>query len=96
MATAPRKSADDRSNMNKIYRPIAGYVGNVIKEVKDNARAYSKAIDLQDKIRNYPPSKRPALKAEATVNSKKVTAERGQLLGAVLQGRRYDNKGKQR
>ena len=29
-----RNSADDRSNMNKIYKPIAGYVGNVVKEYR--------------------------------------------------------------
>jgi hypothetical protein len=91
-----RKAADDRSNMNKIYKPIAGYVGNVFKEVKDNAKAYSRAIDLQDKIRNYPPDKRAALKAAATANDKKVTAERGQLIGAIVKGARYDSKGKRR
>jgi hypothetical protein len=91
-----RKAADDRSNMNKIYKPIAGYVGNVVKEVKDNAKAFSRAIDLQDKIRNYPPTKRPALKAAATANDKKVTAERGQLIGAIVKGARYDEKGKRK
>lgn len=91
-----RRAADDRSNMNSIYKPIADYVGNVVKEVKDNAKAFSRAIDLQDKIRNYPPEKRAALKAAATVNSKKVTAERGQLIGAIVKGARYDSKGKRR
>jgi hypothetical protein len=91
-----RKAADDRSNMNKIYKPIAGYVGNVVKEVKDNAKAFSRAIDLQDKIRNYPPTKRPALKAAATANDKKITAERGQLIGAIVKGARYDEKGKRK
>jgi hypothetical protein len=86
---ADRKSADDRSNMNKIYKPIAGYVGNVVKEVKDNARTWSKGVDLQDKIRTYPPSKRPALKKQATANSKQAVAERGQLVGAILKGKRY-------
>jgi hypothetical protein len=29
-----RKSADDRSNMNNIYKPIAGYVSNVVSAYK--------------------------------------------------------------
>ena len=94
--TGTRRTGDDRSNMNKIYKPIAGYIGNVVKEVKDNAKVFSRAIDLQDKIRNYPPTKRPALKASATANSKKVTAERGQLIGAIIKGARYDEKGKRK
>jgi len=94
--TGTRRTGDDRSNMNKIYKPIAGYVGNVVKEVKDNAKVFSRAIDLQDKIRNYPPAKRAALKAAATANDKKVTAERGQLIGAIVKGARYDSKGKRR
>ena len=91
-----RNSAEDRSNMNKIYKPIAGYIGNVVKEVKDNARTWSTGVDLADKIRNYPPSKRPALQAQATANSKKATAEAGQLAGAILKGARYDSNGKRK
>ena len=90
-----RSSAEDRSNMNKIYKPIAGYVGNVVKEIKDNAKTWSKSVDLQDKIRTYPPSKRPALQAQAAANSKKSDAEQGQLIGALI-GRRYDEKGKRK
>ena len=64
-----RKSAEDRSNMNKLYKPIAGYVGNVVKEYRQwnnqgNAPARNDAV--------------------------------GQFYGALLKGRRYDDKtGKQ-
>jgi len=38
-----RKSAEDRSNMNKIYRPIAGYINNVVKESKEFGAEFKKA-----------------------------------------------------
>ena len=88
-----RSSADDRSNMNKLYRPIANYASNVVKEIKDNVSTWSQGQELGYKIRTYPESKRPALKAQATANDKKATAERGQLAGAIFKGARYDNKG---
>ena len=66
---ADRKSADDRSNMNSIYKPIAGYVGNVVKEYR------------QWNNQTNAPARGPAT---------------GQFYGALLQGRRYDDKtGKQ-
>lgn len=66
---ADRKSADDRSNMNKIYKPIAGYVANVVKEY----RQWDGQVNA--------PARGPAT---------------GQFYGALLQGRRYDDKtGKQ-
>jgi len=64
-----RNSAEDRSNMNKIYKPIAGYVGNVVKEYR------------QWNNQTNAPARGPAT---------------GQFYGALLQGRRYDDKtGKQ-
>jgi hypothetical protein len=38
-----RKSAEDRSNINKLYKPIAGYVGNVVKESKEFSSEFKKA-----------------------------------------------------
>jgi len=60
-----RRAADDRSNMNKIYKPIAGYVGNVIKEYSQ----WNNQVNA--------PARGPAT---------------GQFYGALLQGRRYDDK----
>lgn len=90
-----RKSAEDRSNMNSVYKPVAGYVGNVAKEVKDNVKTWKQGLDIADRIRTYPASKRPALKAAAEANAKKAVAERGQLAGSLI-GRRYDEKGKRK
>lgn len=90
---ADRNSAVDRSNMNKIYKPIAGYFGNVVKEGKEAVKAYSQSLDATDKAKNFPPAQRPALKAAASAAGKKAEAERGQFLGSLI-GKRYDNKGK--
>ena len=89
---ADRKSAEDRSNMNKIYKPIAGYFGNVVKEGKEAVKAYSQSLDATDKAKNFPPAQRPALKAAASAAGKKAEAERGQFLGSLI-GKRYDSKG---
>jgi hypothetical protein len=90
-----RKSASDRSFMDKIYRPVAGYVGNVVKEGSEAAKAWSRSVDANDKAKNYPPAKRPALNAAASAAGKKAEAERGQFLGSLV-GKRYDSKGKRR
>jgi hypothetical protein len=89
---ADRNSAVDRSNMNKIYKPIAGYFGNVVKEGKEAVKAYSQSLDATDKAKNFPPAQRPALKAAASAAGKKAEAERGQFLGSLV-GKRYDSKG---
>lgn len=94
MATT-RKSADDRSFMGKIYKPVAGYVSNVVKEGSQAAKAFSQSLDAIDKAKNYPPSQRPALKKAASAAGKKAEAERGQFLGSLV-GKRYDSKGKRR
>jgi hypothetical protein len=88
-----RTSATDRSNMNKIYKPIAGYVGNVVKEVKDTARAASNAFDKADK-KGY--ESKYGNKVNAKIGKSDVKAQAGQLAGAVLQARRYDAQGKQK
>jgi hypothetical protein len=90
-----RKSADDRSFMDKVYKPVAGYFSNVAKEGAEAARAWSQSVDAKDRAQNYPPSQRPALKKAASAAGKKAEAERGQFLGSLI-GNRYDNKGKRR
>ena len=90
-----RKSADDRSFMDKIYKPVAGYVSNVVKEGSQAAKAYGQSLDAIDKARNFPPSKRPALNKAASAAGKKAEAERGQFFGSLI-GKRYDSKGKRR
>jgi hypothetical protein len=83
-----RRSGDDRSNMNKIYKPIAGYVGNVVKEVGEAGSAWKKAFDASADIR-------PGANARARAANKNQDAQMGQALGAILQGRRYDKSGTQ-
>jgi hypothetical protein len=83
---ADRKSADDRSNINKIYKPVASYFGNVVKEVKDFGTAYKKATDASGDIR-------PGADARAAKANKNYDAAKGQLGGALI-GKRYDSKGR--
>lgn len=83
-----RRAADDRSNMNKVYRPIAGYVGNVAKEVGEFGSAWKKAFNASADVR-------PGANARARAANKNQDAQMGQALGAILQGRRYTDSGKQ-
>ena len=90
-----RTSANDRSFMDKVYKPVAGYFSNIAKEGSEAARAWSQAVDAKDRAQNYPPEKRPALKQAASAAGKKAEAERGQFLGSLI-GNRYDSKGKRK
>jgi len=83
---ADRKSAEDRSNMNAIYKPVSGYFGNIIKEVKDFGSAYKKYSDARGDIR-------PGADARAVQAGKNYDAAKGQLGGALI-GKRYDSKGR--
>jgi hypothetical protein len=65
------------------------YLGNAIKEVKEYGKAYKKADKASLSVT-------PGANARARSANANERAQRGQALGAVLQGRRYDNKtGKQ-
>lgn len=83
-----RKTGDDRSNMNKLYKPIAGYFGNAAKEVGEFGSAWKKAFNASADIK-------PGANARARSANKNQDAQMGQALGAILQGRRYDKSGKQ-
>lgn len=63
------------------------YLGNVAKEVKQTAKSASNAVD------KYLNGNR-ALPKGIKIGPSNVKAEAGQLAGAILQGRRYDSKGK--
>jgi len=95
--TGTRRAGDDRSNMNSIYKPIAGYIGNVVKEGRQAVKAWSNTVDASDKAKfgTAPGAAKQAAKRAASVASKKQQAEQGQFLGALLQGRRYNKSGKQ-
>ena len=64
------------------------YAGNIIKEVKQTAKRVSNAVDKMDK-KAY--EARYGRKLPA-VGSSRIKSQVGQLAGAILQGRRYDDK----
>jgi len=65
-----------------------GYVKNVVKEVKDNVKAYQRTGEMSNRVG-------PGTDEAANRLRRKEDKEFGQLMGAVLQGRRYDANGKQ-
>jgi hypothetical protein len=93
-----RRAADDRSNMNKIYKPIAGYVGNVVKETGQYAKAVVKDILDADRAQNTPrfPGNGKAPVMDRKPKDNKAKAEFGQAVGAIVKGARYDSKGKRK
>ena len=91
-------SAPDRA-FNPL-RSVGGYISNAAKEVKEYGQAVGRKIGLQMDARSYPPASaglggptREQKGIEANAASKAQDKAFGQLAGAVLQGRRYDNKG---
>ena len=71
----------------------SSYVGNVAKEVKQTVQRVSNAFDKADKAAY---EKKYGRKLPNKIGSSNIKEQVGQLAGAVLQGRRYDDKtGKQ-
>ena len=84
-----RKSAGDHSNMTSVFKPVVSYAKTVGSAVADFGSAWKKANNASADIR-------PGANARARAANKNYDAEKGQLMGAILQGRKYDNKtGKQ-
>lgn len=72
------------------------YAKNLAKETKQFAKAWSQALDASDMAKYTAPQNRSIAKKQASVAAKKYDAAKGQLAGALLQGRRYsDTTGKQ-
>jgi len=80
-----RNSAGDHSNMSSVYKPIVSYAKTVAGAAVDFGKAYKDAFNKAADVR-------PGANARARAANKRQTAEQGQLLGAILQGRKYDNK----
>jgi hypothetical protein len=82
---------------------MASYLENLMKEAKEFNRARNKTSENSYKGSTYPPNDmannakgREYYRAQASASRKEQDAQFGQLLGALVQGRRYDNKtGKQ-
>ena len=68
---------------------LGAYAGNVVNEAKDFSKAWSKANQLSNEVG-------PGTDTAAERARKQQDAEFGQLVGALIQGRRYDKKGRQR
>jgi len=85
--THTRNSAGDHSNMTSVFKPVVSYAKTVGSAFADFGRAYKKAVDASGDIM-------PGANARARAANKNYDAEKGQLMGAILQGRKYDNKTK--
>ena len=84
-----RNSAGDHSNMTSVFKPVVSYAKTVGSAFADFGRAYKRAVDASGDIM-------PGANARARAANKNYDAEKGQLMGAILQGRKYNNKtGKQ-
>ena len=92
---ADRNSAEDRSKMNVLYRPV-GYFTNAIKETGQYAKAAVKDILDADAAKNTPRQTSKGVVMGGKSKDNKAKAEFGQAMGAILQGRRYDKNGKQK
>lgn len=87
--THTRNSAGDHSNMTSVFKPVVSYAKTVGSAFADFGRAYKKAVDASGDIM-------PGANARARAANKNYDAEKGQLAGAIFQGRKYNNKtGKQ-
>lgn len=84
MATT-RTTAGDHSNMTSVFRPVVSYAKTVGSAVSDFVRAHHRAVDAG--LDNT-----PGANARARAANKYYDAEKGQLVGAILRGRNYDNK----
>lgn len=71
------------------------YLDNLKKELSDRSKASSEFSKANYEARyGVMGIKQPGSQARASQASKNLTKATGQLLGAVLQGRRYDDKGR--
>lgn len=68
---------------------VGAYLGNIGKEAGDFGRSWKKTDELQNEVG-------PGTDTAATKSRLQQDKEFGQLLGAIAQGRRYDNKGRRR
>jgi hypothetical protein len=84
-----RNSAGDHSNMSSVYKPIISYAKTVAGAAADFGSAWKDAF-------NKGADPTPGADARARAANARFDAEKGQLVGAILQGRKYNNKtGKQ-
>ena len=85
------KPTDKLKGWNPVEQ-IAGYAKNVAKELGQTVQSVAKTTGAQIDTRSYPPEKRAEMSAKADAASKAQDKAVKQLAGAILQGRRYDDK----
>ena len=88
---ADRKSFYDTKRYNPIQKAsstVGSYFKNVGKEAKDFVRTWSQGVDANSMVG-------PGTDKKASELRVQQDKELGQLVGAVVQGRRYDKKGNQ-
>jgi hypothetical protein len=78
---------------------MASYLENLMNEAKDYKRAKNKTSEYSYKGSTYPPNDiaqnakgREYYRAKASAARDFQDAQFGQMIGALVQGRRYDNK----
>ena len=87
--THTRNSAGNHSNMTSVFKPVVSYAKTVAGAAVDFGSAWKDAF-------NKSADPTPGANARARRANKRQNEEQGQFLGAILQGRKYDNKtGKQ-
>jgi len=82
---------------------MAGYLENLMKEAKDFKKASNRRSEASYKGDTYPPNDMAAggkgreyYQSQANTARQNQDAQFGQMIGALIQGRRYENKtGKQ-
>jgi hypothetical protein len=80
-----RKTAGDHSNMTSVFKPIISYAKTVGSAAADFGSAWKDAFNKSADIT-------PGANARARAANKRQDEEQGQFLGAILQGRKYNNK----
>ena len=89
MAMAPKKAVAKKAVAKpKAPAKKASYIGNVVKEVKQTAKAVSNAVDKADRSML---EKKTGRKIDIKIGKSNIKDQVGQAAGALLQGRRYDN-----
>ena len=71
----------------------ASYLDNLVKEFRQLSKAEDRRLQASDKAKyGVMGVKKPEYQKQASYASKSKDKAMGQLFGAILQGRRYDNK----
>jgi len=82
-----RNTVGDHSNMASLFKPVISYAKTVGNAASDYGSAWKKAF-------NASADYTAGANSRARAANARLENEQGQLLGAILQGRKYNNKTK--